>query len=197
VHGVHHVVESGIEELLGSFGIEAADELRRVFEVGKQHGDPLAFAFQGTLRGQDLLGEIRRGIRPWSTRLVCGQGRSWRRSRTGCSGPDQAMAVVLDRVGVGIEKFVLEILEGVIIQVELPFEHAIGHAASPLEQGSRVIQNLLEGHRRPSIALALAPRKGNVCHARVYQESAPRLYQQDGRVAAEITLLGRGRGLGA
>jgi hypothetical protein len=31
-------------------------------------------------------------------------------------------------VGVGVEEFVLEILEGVIIQVELPFEHAIGRA---------------------------------------------------------------------
>ena len=47
VHGVHHQVESRIEELLGGFGIEAPDEFRRVFEIGKEHRDQLAFAFQG------------------------------------------------------------------------------------------------------------------------------------------------------
>ena len=47
VHGVHHEVEGGIEELLGGFGIEAADEFRRVLEVGKEHRDLLALAFQG------------------------------------------------------------------------------------------------------------------------------------------------------
>jgi hypothetical protein len=35
VHGGHHVVDGGIEELLGGFGIKASDEFRRVFEIGK------------------------------------------------------------------------------------------------------------------------------------------------------------------
>ena len=47
VHGVHHVVQSRVEELLGGFGVEAANQLGRVFEVGKQHRDLLALAFQG------------------------------------------------------------------------------------------------------------------------------------------------------
>ena len=45
VHRVHHGVQSGIEELLGDFGVETADELQRVFEIRKQHGDLLALAF--------------------------------------------------------------------------------------------------------------------------------------------------------
>ena len=35
VHGVHHEVDDGIQELLGRFGIEAVDEPGRVLEVGK------------------------------------------------------------------------------------------------------------------------------------------------------------------
>ena len=58
VHGVHHVVDSGVEELLGGFGIKAADEFRRVLEVSKQHGDLLALAFEGAAGGEDFLGEI-------------------------------------------------------------------------------------------------------------------------------------------
>jgi hypothetical protein len=44
------------------FGIEAADEFRGVLEVGKEHGDLLAFAFEGGLGGEDFLGQIARGI---------------------------------------------------------------------------------------------------------------------------------------
>jgi hypothetical protein len=62
VHGVHHLVEGWVKELLGSFGIETADEFRRVFEVGEQHGDLLAFAFEGGAVGQDFLGEVGGGV---------------------------------------------------------------------------------------------------------------------------------------
>jgi hypothetical protein len=40
-------VDGRIEELLSGFGIKTTDELRRVLEVGKEHGDLLALAFQG------------------------------------------------------------------------------------------------------------------------------------------------------
>ena len=64
VHGVHHAVDGRIEELLGGFGIEAADEFRRVFEIGKQHGDLLALAFQGGAGRDNFLGEVRGGVGP-------------------------------------------------------------------------------------------------------------------------------------
>jgi hypothetical protein len=60
VHGVHHVVEGRIQELLGDFGVEVLDQLGRIFDIGKQDGDLLAFAFQRTAGRQDLLGEVRR-----------------------------------------------------------------------------------------------------------------------------------------
>ena len=58
MHGVHHAVQGRVEQLLGSFRIEAADELRRVFDVGKQDRHLFAFAFQGTARGKDLFREV-------------------------------------------------------------------------------------------------------------------------------------------
>jgi hypothetical protein len=58
VHRVHHVVQRRVEELLGGFGVETANQLGRVFEVGKQHGHLLALACQGAFGCQDLLGQI-------------------------------------------------------------------------------------------------------------------------------------------
>ena len=59
VHGVHHAVQGRVEELLGGFGIEAADQFRGVLEVGKQHRHLLALAFQGGTGSENLLGQMR------------------------------------------------------------------------------------------------------------------------------------------
>ena len=58
MHGVHHAVQGGIQEPLGGFGVEVGDELGRPFQVGKQHRDLLALAFQRTPGGEDLLGQM-------------------------------------------------------------------------------------------------------------------------------------------
>jgi hypothetical protein len=65
VYGVHHDVDSGIKQLLGSFWIEVFDQLGGVFDVGKQDGDVLAFAFEGAAGGEDFLSEIGRCIGEW------------------------------------------------------------------------------------------------------------------------------------
>jgi len=39
------MVQGGIEKLLSGFRIEVFDQLSRVFDVRKQHGDLLALAF--------------------------------------------------------------------------------------------------------------------------------------------------------
>src|SRR5215216_3976202 len=137
------------------------------------------------------------GIRPRRPLLVGGRGRAWRRGRTGFSGPDQATAVVRDDVWVGVQQFVLEVLKGVIIQGELPFERPIGHAASPLEHRNHVIENLLEGHGRLSIALALVPSESNVRPGGVSLGNAPRVYQESGGGAGEIAPPCRAPGRGA
>ena len=41
---------TGIEELPGLLGVAVGQQLHRALEVGKEHGDLLAFAFQGSLR---------------------------------------------------------------------------------------------------------------------------------------------------
>jgi len=37
----------------------------RAFEVGKQHRDLLAFAFERIAGGENLLRQVGKGIRPW------------------------------------------------------------------------------------------------------------------------------------
>ena len=69
VHRVHHAVNGRVEELLGGFGVEVLDELGGVFDVGKQHRDLLAFAFEGSAGGKNLLGQMQRGV-GWRG-LVC------------------------------------------------------------------------------------------------------------------------------
>jgi hypothetical protein len=45
MHGVHHAVQGGVEELLGGFGVEVGDELGGPFQVGKHHRHLLTLAF--------------------------------------------------------------------------------------------------------------------------------------------------------
>ena len=79
------VMQGGVQELLGGLRVEILDELGRVFDVGEQHRDLLAFAFQGAAGGQDLLGEIRWGVgqrRPAMVWSWCGlRGQRVRRCR--------------------------------------------------------------------------------------------------------------------
>jgi hypothetical protein len=62
VHGVHHVLEGRVKELLGGFRVEAADEFRRVLEIDKQHRHLLALPGEGRTGRQDLGGEIERRV---------------------------------------------------------------------------------------------------------------------------------------
>jgi hypothetical protein len=53
------------EELAGDLlpdGTGLRQELHRAPEVGEEHRDLLPLAFEGALRGQDLLGEMARGV---------------------------------------------------------------------------------------------------------------------------------------
>jgi len=113
------------------------------------------------------------------------------------AGPNQDVAILINGHLLVLDELDLEIIEGVIIQVELPFEHAIGHTASTLKHGQGSVHNLLESHRQPSTALALVPRKRNVHQGGNYREGAPRVYQEYRVVAGEIAPLCRDRGLGA
>ena len=62
VDGLHHPLEHGIEELPRLLGVAVGEQLHRALEVGEEHGDLLALALEGGLRGEDLLGEVLGGV---------------------------------------------------------------------------------------------------------------------------------------
>jgi hypothetical protein len=58
VDGLHHPFEDRIEELPGVLGVPVGQEFQGPLEVREQHGDLLAFAFEGAPGGEDLLGQV-------------------------------------------------------------------------------------------------------------------------------------------
>ena len=154
VHGLHHQADGWVQELLGRFRIKTFDELGRVLDVSKEDGDLFAFAFQGRAGGEDFVGQVgwRVGQRRcvWLTPLTrCLFGGGQGRSRCP-AGPDQHGVVLVHRYLVYLDEFELYILNIRFVQVELAFERPIGDSALALEQGNCLVQNLLEGHGRPS-----------------------------------------------
>jgi hypothetical protein len=61
------------------------------------------------------------------------------------------LLVFADRFPVRIAELCEEISQGVIIELELAFEQAIRDAAAPLKHGNCLVQDLLKGHRPPSL----------------------------------------------
>jgi hypothetical protein len=62
VDGLHHVLEHGVENLPRLLGITVGEQLHRALEVGEEYGDLLALTLEGGLGGEDLLGEVFRGV---------------------------------------------------------------------------------------------------------------------------------------
>jgi hypothetical protein len=58
VHRVHHALEHRVEQCTRFLGVPVGQQFHGALEVGKEHGDLLALAFQGTAGGQDLLRQI-------------------------------------------------------------------------------------------------------------------------------------------
>ena len=64
VHRLHHVLEHRVEELARLLGVAVGQQLHRALEVGEEHRDLLALAFQRGLRVEDSLGEVLGSVRP-------------------------------------------------------------------------------------------------------------------------------------
>ena len=150
VHSVHHELHGRIEELLGGFGIEAADEFGRVFEVGKQHRDLLAFAFQGGAGGEDLVGQMGWGIGQW--RRVRRTGLHHRRiRRLAGAGPPRhqsrpGLVVLIHGHALRRNDLVFQVLQAGIVELELPLEGVIGHASPLAQQVQHLIQHGIKVH---------------------------------------------------
>ena len=83
--GLHHPLQDRIEESPRLLGVPVGEELHRALEVGEQHGHVLAFAFESTLGGQDLLGEVL-----WSVGIGGAPNRG-REAAEGCTGVPQLL----------------------------------------------------------------------------------------------------------
>jgi hypothetical protein len=108
-------MEGGVEELLGSFGIETTDEFGGVFEVGKEHGDLLALAFQSGASREDLVGEMWWRVGEWYMFLVLPEG--WWGGRRSVPSPDQHFPLLINGELLGVDDLFLEGLQGIVIQV--------------------------------------------------------------------------------
>ena len=138
VHALHHETKHRVQKLLGNFRVEILDQLSRVFDVSKQYGDVLPFAFEATAGSKDFFAEVLRGV---------GQGctfpahDSWRCCyRLYRTSPHQASARLIDDLGVGIENGFFEVCKIIISQVKLPLEDPISHPASTLQHGHGLVE---------------------------------------------------------
>jgi hypothetical protein len=147
VHGVHHAVEGGIEEGLDRFVIEVPNQFRRAFEIGKQHRDLLPLAFQGAFSRADLPGQIGRRVAEGSPDRCVDRGGGPGGSHLRVTRPDQNVAPLIDRQALALDEFVLHILQGRVIELELSLEGAIGDAAPLAQQGDHVIHHRDKVHR--------------------------------------------------
>jgi hypothetical protein len=148
MHRRHHAFEDRVEELAGLFGITIGQQLHRALEIGEQHRDLLAFAFEGSAGGEDLLGQMRWGVGQRCPVLSRVGGYGWRSGRHGSASPAQAAAGVIHHLGVRVEEVVSERLKLVVVQRELELEGSIGDPPATLQHGQGVVEDLLEGHGR-------------------------------------------------
>ena len=71
------------------------------------------------------------------------------RARTSC--PDQHPTVFIHSQALALDQFGFQIFQICIVELELPLEGAIGQAPPALEHGYRLVEDLLKGHRPPSL----------------------------------------------
>src|SRR5262249_47787441 len=135
---------------LAGFWIEVTDQFGIPFEVGKQHGDLLALALHGASGGEDLLGKIGRRVGQRGTSLGGGGwGGGWGGGAS-VPDPDQDFARLIGREVLGLNEFIFEGFEGVVIQLELDLERPIRHALTLTEEGNHLIEDSVKVHWTPS-----------------------------------------------
>src|SRR5262245_61907304 len=91
---------------------------------------------------------MRRSIRQRRTLWHCGRRKRW----SSRASPYQHRALLIDREALPLDDFVFQVVEVGIIELELSLESAIRQAATALQHGNSLLQNLLERHRCLSIS---------------------------------------------
>src|SRR5262249_55083291 len=67
------------------------------------------------------------------------------------SRPDQDRTVLISGEALALNEFMRQIVQGRVVELELPHEGAVGQAPVSLEHGNRMVKNHLKGHRPPSL----------------------------------------------
>ena len=164
VYRLHQAFQHGIQELAGFLGVAVGQEFHRALEIGKQHRHLLAFAFQGTARGQNFLRQIggRVGQRDMLGRLDWGS--RWRGCRVSVARPEQSSALLITHLRMRVEEFVLEILEGGIIELKLPLQRSICHTLALAQEVNHVIKEGIKVHLVSSLGLPSQTRVPVLAH---------------------------------
>jgi hypothetical protein len=72
------------------------------------------------------------------------------------TNPHQDAILFVHSQFLGVNEFVLYILQIIIIQIESAFQGSVGDPFLPLKEVENLGENVIEGHSRPSTALASA-----------------------------------------
>src|SRR5262245_36661023 len=104
--GFHHPLEDGIQQLPRLLGVPVGEQLHRALQVGEEHCDLLALAFEGASRQKDALGQMlwRVALRGGESALYrCGRGHAcWMgasRAELGCRRERSAALLARARQG--------------------------------------------------------------------------------------------------
>jgi hypothetical protein len=103
-------------------------------------GDPLLTLEQGHHRQEHGL-ELSLRLGTLAGRGLHGQHRSHL---------DQDTAVLIHRHTLALDEFVLHIVQGCVVELELPLEGAVGKPPPTLEHRDHLVKALLKGHPLPS-----------------------------------------------
>jgi hypothetical protein len=129
MHGSHHALQHGIEELPRLFRVAIGEEFHRALEIRKQHRDLLTLPFERTAGGQDLLGQMRR-------RVGEGDVLAWRRGGLSDGNralPHQELPVLIHRHLSDLNQLHLEVVQVVVIEGKLALQGPVGDALVLLE----------------------------------------------------------------
>ncbi len=148
VHPVGEDLEEAVHDPIPLFWIDLLAELHRPLHVGEQHRHLLALALESAAGGEDLLGEVLRGV---GARVGCGRRDAGGRNGTSlCARPHEDVALK-DGDALDLYQLVAELGERLRIEIELSAEGTQGYAPMALEERACAVNCLEKAHLRLTI----------------------------------------------
>src|SRR4030095_13875805 len=123
------------------FGVELGGELRGVHEITEHHGELPSFSLR-SLRSLLFLDSRLLG---WLSRA-----RGHGLGRCSFTRPHEHLPVLISGELVDFDEFILQDVQGGVIEFELKFESPVRCCPSLLEKGNHLVEYRVEVHYRPS-----------------------------------------------